>query len=100
MDPLSPAWRGHVVKCGRIHVRKTWDVSWSVIYYSGYARKLIPDVPTDRFQLRGRTKRRRRGRSFDSESATGIGIEKSTIDRLVDYRPEKADYRLLTFDVF
>ena len=28
----------------------------------------------------------------------GIGIEQSTIGRLVDYRPENADYRLSTFE--
>ena len=30
----------------------------------------------------------------------GIGIEQSTIDRLVDYRLENADYRLSTFEIF
>ena len=33
-------------------------------------------------------------------SRLGIGIEQSTIARLVDYRPENADYRLSTFEVF
>ena len=36
----------------------------------------------------------------NSAARLGIGIEKSTIDRLVDYRPEKADYRLSTFVFF
>ena len=32
--------------------------------------------------------------------SVGIGIEQSTIDRLVDYRLENADYRLSTFEIF